>query len=109
MPVDPRFEAAFLTLSYVEKVDHYEWAVAHLSEVQKMTSLDHIALPLNQSDSVVTIKVKKGLKEGPAYKLQLGPYVLDCGGHYEIPLQEYLLRRSRSEKKVLILESIIIQ
>ena len=73
-----------------------------------MTSLDQIDLSLDGSGSVLDIKVVKGLKTGTAYKIDLGPYHIDCA-HYEIPLSSYLLRRSRGEKKVLIFESTVTQ
>jgi hypothetical protein len=50
---------------------------------------------------VLPVKVAKGLKSGPSYKIKLSQYIIDCA-HYEIPLTRYLLRRSRKSKQAFV-------
>jgi hypothetical protein len=57
---------------------------------------------------VLPIKVLKGLKNGPNYKVKLPQYQIDCA-HYEIPLANYILRRSKKNREVFIYESITAQ
>ena len=57
---------------------------------------------------MLQIKVVKGLKNGPNYKIQLTPYVIDCS-HYSISINGYLLRRSKKNHHLFILESMIKQ
>lgn len=54
------------------------------------------------------IKVIKGLKVGVTYRIKLLPYTIDCS-HYEIPLNKYLLRRSKKDSQLFILESLVKQ
>jgi hypothetical protein len=57
---------------------------------------------------VLPIKVIKGLKAGPNYKIKLPNYLIDCS-HYEIPLAKYLLRRSKKNTQLFIFESLVAQ
>lgn len=50
---------------------------------------------------VLSVKVLKGLKNGPSYKIKLSQYIIDCS-HYEIPLSRYIMRRSRKSKQTFI-------
>ena len=55
--------------------------MTHLLELQNTTSLNIVPLSFDKNRNIVKIKVTKGLKDGPAYKIKLDCYVLDCG-HY---------------------------
>jgi hypothetical protein len=56
----------------------------------------------------LAIKVLKGLKIGPNYKIKLPNYLIECS-HYEIPLSKYILRRSKKNQQIFIYESLIQQ
>lgn len=82
-------------------------AVAGIADTQKQTSLQVLATEEAEFESLL-IKVIKGLKTGVTYRIKLSSFSIDCS-HYEIALNKYLLRRSKKDSKIFILESLAKQ
>lgn len=86
---------------------YYERAVEALIEQQREPSIQFLA-EREMEFEVLPIRVLKGLKNGPNYKVKLPQYLIDCS-HYEISLANYLLRRSKKNREIFIFESISAQ
>lgn len=56
----------------------------------------------------VSIKLLKGIKIKEATKIVFKDYSLDCK-HFSIDLSRYILRRSKKDQNIYILETIVSQ
>lgn len=99
-------ESALLACSTNERIEYLEIAVEHL--VRRKTETSIKVLDPDFALEEVRVRLVKGIKMKESSRVLLRELSLDCK-HFQIDLSSYLVRNSKKDSKIYILETMVAQ